>query len=385
MRTGVAVSVTAHVVLIALGLVQLGRTEPLQPTVQSIAVDLVPVEEFSNIRRGQLDSEIVETETPAIAESDQPAELAQPTGNTEQDQPQPSPADIPTPQPVTEQAPAPEAAPAPQPEPEPEPTPEPEPAPAPAPTPAPAPEPTPEPTPQPAPVPLSRPTPAPTPDPVPAPTPEPTPEPAPEPAPAPEPEPTPPETETTTTAAPTPAARPTNLARLREQFAAAEAERKRKEEEERQRQAAATAAQETPPSQLDADLADEISAIINNAPTTGATTGQGGSPTLGDTTGTSARLSQSQIDGLATRVKRYWNLLPSDINSGMTVVLRLDLNRDGTLVGIPAVISSDPSPAGQQIARAAQRAVVASSQEGPFELAADAYDQWRQLELELRP
>ncbi len=71
MRTGVAVSVTAHVVLIALGLVQLSWTEPLQPTVESIAVDLVPVEEFSNIRRGQLDSEIVETETPSIAESDQ--------------------------------------------------------------------------------------------------------------------------------------------------------------------------------------------------------------------------------------------------------------------------------------------------------------------------
>src|SRR5690606_23286085 len=129
MRTGLAVSVTAHVVLIALGLVSLGWTEPLQPTVQSIAVDLVPIEEFSNIRRGQLDSQVVETDTPSMVEADQPAELAQPTGNTEQDQPTPSPADTPTPAPVTEQAPAPEVTPDPEPLPEPEPVPEPTPEP----------------------------------------------------------------------------------------------------------------------------------------------------------------------------------------------------------------------------------------------------------------
>src|SRR5690606_7923885 len=97
MRTGLAVSIAAHVVLLTLGLINLGWTEPLQPSVQSIAVDLVPIEEFSNIRMGQLDSEVVETDAPSAVESEQPAELAQPTGNTEQDQATPSPADIPTP------------------------------------------------------------------------------------------------------------------------------------------------------------------------------------------------------------------------------------------------------------------------------------------------
>ena len=100
MRTGLSVSIVAHIVVLTIGLINLGFTEPLTPAVESISVDLVPVEEFSNIRAGQLDSEIVETETPSIVEDDQVAELAQPTGNTQDDQVTPSPADIPTPAPV---------------------------------------------------------------------------------------------------------------------------------------------------------------------------------------------------------------------------------------------------------------------------------------------
>lgn len=396
MRTGVAVSVSAHVLLIVLGLINLGSTEPLTPVTASISVDLVPIEEYSNIRAGQLDSTVVETDTPSVVESDQPAELAQPTGNTQEDQPTPSPADVPTPQPVTQTAPAPE--PAPQPEPVPEPAPEPEPTPAPTPEPARTPEPAPQPAPTPTPVPptpQTRPQPAPTPEPTPEPEPAPEPTPAPAPEPTPQPTPTPtPEPATPSVAAPTPAARPSNLAQLRQQFAAAEAERKRREEEERQSQAAAAAAQnqsqsqtprpsQTGPTALNSDLADDISAIINNAPTTGGTTGQGGSPTLGDTTGTSARLSQSAIDGLVARIKNCWNLLPSDFNSGMNVTLRVSMNQDGSVNGTPQIVSSDSTPAGQAIARAAQRAVV---QCGPYSmLSADSFNEWRSIEVELRP
>jgi membrane protein involved in colicin uptake len=184
-------------------------------------------------------------------------------------------------------------------------------------------------------------------------------------------------------AAPVPASRPSNLTQLRERFAAAEAERERREEEERQRQAAAAEAAEQPaPPQLDASLADDISAIINTDRTTGGTTGQGGAPTLGDTDGTSARLSQSAIDGLVARIKQCWNLLPSDINSGLNVTLQVAMNADRTVANTQ-VVSADPSPAGGAVARAAQRAVAAC---GPYEmLSADAYDEWRQIEVELRP
>jgi hypothetical protein len=402
MRIGITVSIVAHIAVLTIGLINLGLREPLTPVVESISVDLVPVEEYSNIRMGSLDSTVVDTNTPSIVEDDQPAEIAQPTGNTEQDQATPSPADIPTPAPVTNTAPAPETAP----EPVPEPDPAPEPAPAPTPEPTPAPEPTPEPTPAPtpepvvAPVPATRPTPAPVPEPTPAPepTPEPTPTPAPtpEPTPAPTPEPTPaptPEPAEPAVAAPAPAARPANLEQKRQQFAAAEAQRKKqeedrkkREEEEKKRVAAAAAAQQAPKTQttkqLDASLADDISAIINNDRTTGGTTGRGGTPTLGDTTGTSARLSQSAIDGFVAKVKTCWNLLPSDINSGLNVRLMVNLSQDGTVTG-SQIVSSDPSPAGGAIARAAQRAV---QQCGPYTMLSQAsYDEWRQIDIELRP
>jgi membrane protein involved in colicin uptake len=178
-----------------------------------------------------------------------------------------------------------------------------------------------------------------------------------------------------------PTSRPSDLAQVREQALAAE--QRRREEEERQRQAAA--AEQAPPTEISSETADEISSIINNAPTTGATTGQGGSPTLGDTTGTSARLSQNEIDGLIARIKNNWQLLPSDFNSGTNVTLQINMNRDGTLAGTPQILAADPSPAGGQIARAAVRAVMAASQDGPFNLSADSYDQWRSIEVELRP
>ncbi|MCY1535879.1 protein TolA [compost metagenome] len=186
-----------------------------------------------------------------------------------------------------------------------------------------------------------------------------------------------------------PASRPTNLEQKRQQFAAAEADRKKREEEERKRQAAAqqtptpkptTRPQPTP--QQDASLADDISAIINTDKTTGGTTGQGGTPTLGDTTGTSARLSQSAIDGLVARIKTCWNLMPSEINSGLNVTLRVTMNPDRTVANTQ-VIAAPASTEGGSVARAAQRAVAAC---GPYEmLSADAYDEWRQIEVELRP
>src|SRR5690606_19817940 len=117
--------------------------------------------------------------------------------------------------------------------------------------------------------------------------------------------------------------------------------------------------------------------IINTDTTTGGTTGQGGTPTLGDTGGTSARLSQSAIDGLVAKIKQCWNLLPSDINSGLNVTLKVTMNADRTVANTQ-VIAADASPAGGAVARAAQRAVQAC---GPYDmLSADAYDEWRQIE-----
>lgn len=94
-------------------------------------------------------------------------------------------------------------------------------------------------------------------------------------------------------------------------------------------------------------------------------------------------MSQTAIDGLVAKIKTCWNLLPSDYNSGLNVTLSVSMSPDGSVNGTPQVVAADASSAGQAIARAAQRAVM---QCGPYTmLSADAYDEWRQIEVELRP
>jgi hypothetical protein len=395
MRTGLTVSIVAHIAVLTVGLINLGLAEPLEPVDTSIAVDLVPIEEYSNIRAGQLTSEVVETENPSIVEDDQPVELSQPTGNTERDQPTPSPADTPTPAPVTNTAPAPDTAP--EPEPEPEPVPEPTPPPV-APVPQTRPEPTPAPQPEPTPEPV--PEPAPAPEPEPTPTPEPTPEPVTEPTPE------------VAVNAPVPAARPANLAQIRERHAAAEAEKKKQEEERKKKEAAAkkeeerklaeaekkkreeearkkAAAAATPATrpqtnrQLDASLADDISAIINRDKTTGGTTGQGGTPTLGDTGGTSASLSATEMGAMVAKIKQCWNLLPNEQIPGVEVTVNIKLNQNGTIAGLPNIVSVSQQPEAINIAQKAISAVVACA---PYDmLSAASYGEWQNMNVVLTP
>jgi TolA protein len=236
------------------------------------------------------------------------------------------------------------------------------------------------------------------PEPAPEPVPEPIPTPEPTPEPTPTPDPTPPKP-----LVPAPMARPANLAQKRADFAAKQAAQQeaqqqaaadaKKEEERKKKEAAAKEAarvaaaeeakrEQAATSTLDASLADDISAIINKDTSTGATTGQGGSPTLGDTEGTSATLSQSEIAGLQAKIKQFWVLLPSETESGLTVTLRVNLNQDGSVAGTPQVIAADPSPLGASMGRAAQRAVL---QAAPFSLSADSYNEWREIEITLRP
>jgi len=377
MRLGVTVSFLGHVALLALGLVSLGA-RPLEPeTVDSIAVDLIPIEAFSNIRAGSLESQVLETETPSIVDTETPAELGQRTGNTQEDQVRPQETETATPVPVTNTAP--EEVPEPTPEPTPQPTPEPPPPPPPA----------PEPTP--APVPLAAP-----PAPAPAPAPEPTPEPEAAPEPVPEP---------VLAAEPTPAAEPQEVAprpvtrvaaldearaqfqrRQQQQAAAAQqereaaerAERERREREERERAQAEARRQQQQQQQTAAREADDISQIINNEQSRGAVTGQGGQQTLGRQDGTAARLTRSELDGLTSQMKSCWNLLPSEIDSGLSVRLLVSLNSDGSVSGTPQITEQDGSAIGRSIARAAQRAVVSC---GPYRLAAEKYDEWRQIDV----
>jgi outer membrane biosynthesis protein TonB len=332
MKTGFTASAIAHAALIAFGLLSLGAAEPLQPDfVESIAVDLVPISDFSNLRAGTLDSQVVETETPSVVKDETVAALAQPTGNTTEDQTKPLEAPTPTPAPTVNTAPEPQPAPEPTPTPTPEPVSEPKPAPAPE--PVPVEEPTPEPV-------------APAPELAVAPTPE---------APA--------------EVAPQPVARTAALEEKRAAFKQKledalkqqEADaKKKKEEEDRIREAKRQESEA-------AKLADEVANIINDETSRGATTGEGGEPTLGKPSGTSATLSQTEIDALVARIKDCMLVPPGAEEAGATTTLQFSIDATGTVVGQPQLLTSPSSGIEDAYARAALRAVMRC---GPYAMAA---------------
>ncbi len=303
----------------------------------------MPIDTITNIRAGSLKSTVVETETPAIVEDKAPAELAQPTGNTEEDQVTPEETAKETPAPVVNTAPepVPEVQPEPEPEPvkeavvQPEPVAEPEPvAPAPA-------EPTPVET---------------QPDPVLA-APQTVEEPA----------------DTT----PKPVMRTASLDQARADFKkqldaekkkAAEdaakqkaADEKKKKDAEQKRTEQAKLAKDKA-----AKEADQVASIINNETSRGATTGSGGTPTLGKSSGTASRLTQSQLDGLVAQIKNCLSVPAGAVEAGITAQLHFNLDAGGNVVGTPDILSTAGTPLERALASAASRAVLRC---GPYAMA----------------
>lgn len=144
MRAGLIASLIGHSTILVWGLIAFPDAESFSvPQVESLPVDLVPVEEFTQLRLGERTAEVREVAAlqPAEVETEEAPQPADKPGESEVQQPSP-----PTPSPTPAPAPEPEVAA--EPEPAPAPEPEPEPAPAAEPEPAPEPEPASEPEPQ---------------------------------------------------------------------------------------------------------------------------------------------------------------------------------------------------------------------------------------------
>ncbi|MTH98059.1 TonB C-terminal domain-containing protein [Roseibium sp. RKSG952] len=155
MRIGLIASLTGHAAVLLWGLVALPGPESFSvPQVESLPVELVPVEEITQLRLGERDAEI--RDVAALESTDEPqptqeeAEQTPAEVNTAQPTPPvPSPAPAPAPPPEAAPAPVAELEPAPEPEPAPAPEPQAEAEPAPEPEPVVEPQPEPEPAPQP--------------------------------------------------------------------------------------------------------------------------------------------------------------------------------------------------------------------------------------------
>jgi outer membrane biosynthesis protein TonB len=327
MKAGVTTSVIAHAAVLVIALVGLGSAKPMEPeVVESIAVDLVPISALTNIRQGTLDSKVVETETPAIVETQKPADLAKPTGNTQDDQVTPLPTAQSTPAPVMNTAPKPQPDPAPQPDPTP---------------------------------------------PKPVETPPPTPVAAPEPAPKPE-EAQPQKEVATDTAAtpaeavaPVPASKPAVLQKAPVKAPPTET-----------KTVAATPPKPVTPTKPQtatkqpddkaAKIADQVADLINSEKSRGAVTGEGGSPTLGKTTGRAATLSQSALDGLVAQIKTCMSVPAGAAEAGVTTQLHFQIDAQGNVTNMPDVLTDTSDPLARALASAAQRAVMRC---GPYPMA----------------
>ncbi|MET1412656.1 cell envelope integrity protein TolA [Roseibium sp. HPY-6] len=150
MRAGLIASLAGHSVILVWGLIALPDAESFSvPQVESLPVDLIPVEEFTQLRLGERTAEIrdVAALQPSETEADEPPQPADKPGESNVQQPTP-----PTPAPAPTPAPEPEPVPVAEPEPEPAPAPEPVPAETAEPAPAPEPEPQQEAAPEPQPI-----------------------------------------------------------------------------------------------------------------------------------------------------------------------------------------------------------------------------------------
>jgi len=132
---------------------------------------------------------------------------------------------------------------------------------------------------------------------------------------------------------------------------------------------------------------DKIAALLDKRdPQRNAATGAelNSAPSLGAATGNAARLSQSEIDALRSRLMNLWNPPVGIQNPEEFVIrIRIRLGRDRKLSAPPQVLSSGNGTLYNSARDSAVRAVF---QGQPFDmLRADHYDTWKDIEVTFDP
>jgi hypothetical protein len=134
-------------------------------------------------------------------------------------------------------------------------------------------------------------------------------------------------------------------------------------------------------------LEEKIAALLDKRDprreaATGAVPNQ--TPTLGTETGSSATISQTELDALRARLIAVWN--PPLISSNpeqFVVRVRIQLGRDRRLTAPPEIVSSGSGPLYEAVANSAKRAVL---QAQPFDmLSPTTYDTWNDIEVTFDP
>ena len=337
-----------HAAVLTFGLLTLSAPSALEVAdVEAFPVDIVPIEEITQIQQGDKTAAVNEKPAPKPTQRPDIVPDAQKVGENTVD---------------TDKKPTPEAKPKPVES-------------------ADAPPPSPEPTPKPAP---EQPKPEPVKQPEPKPTPTPATEVTPQPQPKQEVKPDPvaetiaaenPEAESVQlpNTAPSPAAKPPQAQTAKTP--------ERKEAEKPAKEAAAK-----PKSTEKSFNADEVAALLNKDKASGGGAKRSSEQASlgGEKTTGGSKLSQSEMDALRGQVQRCWNI-PAGALDGDTlkVSVKFKLDRSGALEGSPEIISGGGSSGVERAAaEAARRAVSRCS---PYNLPAEKYDAWADVIVNFDP
>jgi len=132
------------------------------------------------------------------------------------------------------------------------------------------------------------------------------------------------------------------------------------------------------------DFTEQIAALIDRT-NTGAPQAPSDAPaTLGVATGSAdAKMTQSEIDALKAQIEQCW-VIPTGWTHPreVSVTVRFGLNLNGTVNGSPEVVEFPASQYGQVAADNAIRAVL---QCGPYALPAEKYQEWSVVQLRFTP
>jgi outer membrane biosynthesis protein TonB len=105
---------------------------------------------------------------------------------------------------------------------------------------------------------------------------------------------------------------------------------------------------------------------------------------LGAPSGLAAQLSQSELDALRARLAQLWSPPAGAKNpEELVVLIRMQLNPDGSLAGPPIVLTSGRTPLFMASRESAIRAVLRGQ---PFNmLRPEHYEQWKDIEITFDP
>ncbi|QLF71176.1 hypothetical protein FE840_017335 [Peteryoungia desertarenae] len=340
MKGSIIASSLIHGLALSVALVSLGSPEKLEfANVETLPVDIVPIEEFTQIQRGDKNAPLGERSAPVPTSRPPIAEQAENFGDND--------VDLKTPPRPSERPPREEVATAP---PKVE-----EPAPAPVPTPTEVAEAAPAETAPPSP-------------------PEETPqEAAPEPQPAAE-------------AIPLPEKAPVPPARPKVETASIPQRSEPKPEVKPDPQREETTRQQQP--QMDSSFnADEVAALLNNVDAAGGgarrSTDEAALGGRSDTGG--EKLSQSELDALRGIIENNWLITPGMADAqDVRVRVTFRLDPDGNLIGQPEATATGGSPTAQRVLISG--AVRAVRKSAPFSnLPKDKYETWSEVVVNFDP